>query len=345
MQNDFLEHIKAAYRGSILTQMIELGSRHKLFDALTAGPRTSIQLAEQTDLSERHLREWLGAVTVGGITTYDPSTKEFTLPADHAFWLTGNRYTNVGQMAGMLNGLAQRIDDVSTAFTNGGGVPYSQYRPHFTCAMDALGRAKYDALLVKVYLRKVSGLIDTLSAGTRVADVGCGTGHCINLMAEAFPNSVFVGYDFSEEAIALATEEALRMGLTNATFVVADAGSIPSGFDVVFAFDAIHDQADPVGVLNAIHQAVSAGGRFIMLDINASSNLEDNVADPANTMLYGISVMHCMEVSLAGGGPGLGTVWGHQLATQMLTDAGFTNIERFDLEGDPTNCLYASSRG
>ncbi len=344
MQNEFLDHIKAAYRGSILTQMIELGARHKLFDTLAGVPCTSVQLSERTGLSERHLREWLSAVTVGGITTYDAETKQFTLPADHAFWLTGNRYTNVAQMAGMLNGLAQRVDDVSAAFVSGGGVPYSQYRPHFTCAMDALGRAKYDALLVKVYLRKVSGLIEVLTNGVRVADVGCGTGHCVNLMAEAFPQSTFVGYDFSPEAIALAREEAASMGLTNASFEVADATEIPTAFDVVFAFDAIHDQSDPIGVLNAIHRAVTAGGRFVMLDINASSHLEDNVADPANTMLYGISVMHCMEVSLAGGGPGLGTVWGHQLATQMLTDAGFSHIERFDLEGDPTNCLYASVR-
>jgi SAM-dependent methyltransferase len=341
----FLEHLKASYRGAVLTMMIDLGHRHQLFEALAAQAATSTDLAERTGLSERHLREWLGAITVGGIVNYEPTSKTFTLPAENAFWLTGAGYTNLGAISGMLNGLTHRIDDVADAFSHGGGVPYEKYRPHFTCAMDAVGRARYDALLVRVYLRKVDGLVETLTHGALVADVGCGTGHCLNLMAKAFPASTFIGYDFAEDAIALGRDEATAMGLSNVSFEVADAASIPHEppFDVVFAFDAIHDQADPVGVLNAIRAAVKTdGGRFVMLDIKASSNLEDNMADPANLILYGTSVMHCMEVSLAGGGPGLGTVWGTQLATQMLHDAGFTTVAQFDLEGDPTNCLYVA---
>ena len=130
------------------------------------------------------------------------------------------------------------------------------------------------------------------------------------------------------------------MGLTNVAFHEADAAQVPPGFDVVFAFDAIHDQADPVGVLQAIRHAVGDHGVFVMLDIKASSNLEENLADPTSLVLYGMSVMHCMQVSLAGGGPGLGTVWGTQLATSMLNDAGFPSVTIHDLEGDPTNCLY-----
>ncbi len=341
----FLDHLKAAYRGAALTQMIELGSRHGLFDSLAVGPATSEALAKRTGLDERQLREWLGAVTVGEITTYDPNTKQYTLPAEHALWVTGTRHTNITPIAGMLNGLSQRIGEVADAFGHGQGVPYESYRPHFTCSMDVIGRAKYDALLVKVYLPKVAGLVDALRSGVRVADVGCGTGHCINLMAQAFPESSFVGFDFSADAIALARDEAEGMGLTNATFEVADAATVADAderFDVVFAFDAIHDQADPAGVLAAIHRSLKRGGRFVMLDINASSDLADNLAEPGNLILYAMSVMHCMQVSLAGGGPGLGTVWGHQLATTMLADAGFTDIDRSDLEGDPTNCLYAS---
>lgn len=342
----FLDHLKAAYRGAALTQMIELGARHGLFDALASGPTTSEGLAARTGLNERQLREWLGATTVGQITSFDPATLVYTLPSEHALWLTGTRHTNITPIAGMLNGLSQRIPDVADAFHHGRGVPYEAYRPHFTCSMDVVGRAKYDALLVKVYLSKVAGLLETLRSGARVADVGCGTGHCINLMAKAFPLSAFVGFDFSTEAIDHARTEAAEMGLTNATFEVADAATVADHhepFDVAFAFDAIHDQADPAGVLAAIHRSLKPHGRFVMLDINASSDLADNTADPGNLILYAMSVMHCMQVSLAGGGPGLGTVWGHQLATTMLGDAGFTGIERFDLEGDPTNCLYAST--
>ncbi len=339
----FLEHLKASYRGAMLTMMIDIGRRHQLFDALAKGTTTSAGLAERTGLSERHLREWLGAVTVGGIVEYDGTSQHFTLPGEHGFWLTGSGYTNLSGLSGMLTGLTERLGDVADAFAHGGGVPYEKYRPHFTCAMDAMGRARYDALLVRVYLPKIEGLVETLTSGARVADVGCGTGHCLNLMAKAFPASSFIGYDFAEDAIQLAREEAASMELTNVSFEIADASSVPNEppFDVVFAFDAIHDQADPTGVLTTIRRAVRPGGLFVMLDILASSHLEDNIVDPSTLILYGTSVMHCMQVSLAGGGPGLGTVWGTQLATQMLNEAGFANVERFDLEADPTNCLYS----
>ena len=337
----FLERLKSTFQGAVLTMMIDLGHRGGLFEALAVGPATSAELAASTGLSERHVREWLAAVTVGGVTTYDPVSGRHALPPEHAMWLTGTVFTNLAPMTGMLTGLGQRIDDVATTFRSGGGVPYASYRPHFTCAMDAMGRSKYDALLVGAYLPKVAGLVDVLRAGARVADVGCGTGHCINLMAQAYPASTFDGYDFSPEAIAMATSEAAAMGLDNATFHVADATAVPTGFDVVFAFDAIHDQSDPAGVLAAIRSALGEHGLFVMLDIKASSVLEDNMADPTTLVLYGISLMHCMQVSLAGGGPGLGTVWGTQLATQMLATAGFPDVTIHDLPGDPTNCIYA----
>lgn len=346
LSGEFLERLKSTFQGAILTMMIDLGHRSGLFEALATGPITSVGLAQTTALSERHVREWLGAVTVGGVTTFDPSTQQYTLPPEHAMWLTGTAFTNLAPMGGMLTGLGQRIDDVAHTFRTGDGVPYANYRPHFTCAMDAMGRAKYDSLLVNAYLPKVAGLVDALREGSQVADVGCGTGHCINLMAQAFPASTFQGFDFSVEAIAMATAEAAAMGLDNVVFHVADATSVhnqigPSGFDVVFAFDAIHDQSDPAGVLRAIRSALSGGGMFVMLDIKASSYLADNVADPTTLVLYGISVMHCMQVSLAGGGPGLGTVWGTQLAISMLNDAGFGDVTIHDLPGDPTNCIYA----
>jgi SAM-dependent methyltransferase len=341
---EFLESMKATYRGAVLTMMIDLGQRTGLFDALAQHAGSSAELAERTGLSERHVREWLGAVSVAGIVEYQPAMGDaaavFTLPPEHAMWLTGTGYTNMAPMSAMLTGLGQRLDDVDATFRNGGGVPYEKYRPHFTCAMDSLGRAKYDALLVPIYLPKVRGLTDRLRDGVRVGDVGCGTGHCLNLMAAAFPNSVFEGFDFSHEAIELARTESAAMGLNNVTFHVVDAALLPSGFDVVFAFDAIHDQSDPTGVLRAIRASLSDDGIFVMLDIKASSDLADNISNPLTLMLYGISVMHCMQVSLAGGGPGLGTVWGTQLATAMLNDAGFSSVTIHDLQGDPTNCIY-----
>ena len=338
----FVERVKAAYQGTVVTMMIDLGHRTGLLNELATGPATSSELATRAGVSERHVREWLSTLAVGGVVTYDAQSGAFTLPAEHAFWLTGPRYTNLAPMSGMLTGLAPRLDDVTEAFRSGGGVAYANYRPHFTHAMDAIGRARFDELLVKAYLPAATGLTDRLAAGSRAGDVGCGTGHCLNLMAAAFPASEFVGFDISDEAIALGRAEADALGLTNVTFEVTDVLKLPvdPAFDVLFAFDAIHDQADPAGVLARIRSALRPGGELFMVDIKASSNLEDNIAEPDRVMIYGISVMHCMEVSLASGGVGLGTAWGTQLATQMLHDAGFADVGVHDIEADPTNCIY-----
>lgn len=342
----FLERLKGAFQGSMLVMMIDLGHRGGLFSALAIGPVTVEGLAERTGQSSRQLREWLGAMAVGGIVDLDVETDTFTLPAEHAMWLTGASYTNLAPTAGLLTGLAPRIDDVLEAFKTGGGVSYDRYRPHFTHAMDALGRAKYDALLVRAYLPKAPGLVELLSDGVRAADVGCGTGHCANLLGAAFPASTFVGFDIADDAIALGRAEAASLGLTNTTFEALDVRrGLPTSppFDVLFAFDAIHDQHDPAGVLSRMRAALRPGGTLFMLDIKASSNLADNLADPSMIVLYGTSVLHCMQVGLHNGGAGLGTVWGTQLATQMLTEAGFASITIHDLPGDPTNCLYVCS--
>lgn len=339
----FLEKMKVSFQGSMLVMMIDLGHRALLFSALSTAPATVSALAMRTGQSERHLREWLGAMAVGGVVEYDDDTETFTLPPEHALWLTGSSYTNLAPTAGLLTGLAPRIDDVIEAFRTGEGVSYDRYRPHFTHAMDGLGRAKYDALLVRAYLPKAPGLVALLEAGVRAADIGCGTGHCVNLLAAAFPDSTFTGFDIADDAVALGRAEATSMGLTNATFEAVDVlHGLPTDppFDVLFAFDAIHDQHDPGGVLSRMRASLRDGGTLFMLDIKASSNLVDNMADPAMIVLYGTSVLHCMEVGLHNGGAGLGTVWGTQLATQMLNDAGFASVAIHDLPGDPTNCLY-----
>ena len=338
----FVETLKHTYEAAMLTMMLDLGHRTGLLNALAKSPASSAQLATDTNLSERHVREWLSSLTCAGVTEYDTATTTFFLPPEHALWLTGNKSTNLAPIAAMLMGLAPRLDDVEAAFRSGGGVHYDKYRPHFTHAMDALGRAKYDELLVNTYLPKAPGLPELLEGGVRVGDVGCGTGHCLNLMAAAYPASTFVGYDLSTEAVALGNAEAAAMGLTNVSFAAVDVLALPihEPFDVLFAFDAIHDQANPVGVLARIREALAPGGLFFMVDIKASSDLTKNMGQPDKVITYGISVMHCMEVSLAVGGAGLGTAWGTELATEMLGVAGFRDITVHDIERDPSNCIY-----
>ena len=165
-------------------------------------------------------------------------------------------------------------------------------------------------------------------------------------MAQAFPASRFTGYDFSEGAVRAARAEAGSLGLANASFEVIDVATLGIGacFDAVTAFDAIHDQAHPAAVLHNVHRALRPGGTFLMVDIKASSKVEDNIAIPWGTYLYAISTFHCMSVSLGLDGDGLGTVWGKQLALSMLADAGFKDVDPKEIESDPFNTYYIAKK-
>jgi SAM-dependent methyltransferase len=226
-------------------------------------------------------------------------------------------------------------------------VPYSAFRPEFTDVMDAANRTAFDGLLVDAWLPLAPGLTDELRRGIRVADVGCGTGHALVVLGKAFPASSFVGYDLARDAIERARAEAAAEGLENVRYEVLDAASldVDEPFDAAFVFDAIHDQAQPATVLARIHAALRPGGAFFMVEPRASSNLEDNVEHPFAAWLYSVSTLHCMTVSLAEGGAGLGTVWGEQLACQMLADVGFVDVVVHEAPEDPLNSLYLSRAG
>jgi SAM-dependent methyltransferase len=241
--------------------------------------------------------------------------------------------------------LARHVPGVAQCFRTGGGVPYSEYRPDFTEAIDASWRLLYDGLLIKAFLPAVKGLPERLEDGIRVADLGCGTGHAITVMACEYPNSSFVGYDFSQEAIARATAEAADMELVNARFELLDVTQLPAEpkFDLITSFDSIHDQRDPAGTLRRAAEALAPGGIYFMVEPKASSKLEENIGNPFTPYMYGVSVMHCLTVSLAEGGAGLGTAWGEQTARRYLDEAGFTNVELVDAPG-PQNTIYICTR-
>ena len=329
--------------GASIMLMVEIGRQVGLFEAMASLTTASAPaIAERAGLVERYVREWLGAMVCGGIVEYDPLTRTYTLPAEHAAMLTGASSRNLASAASFFPLLSRVVPDVARAFRDGGGVPYSAYQPDFTELMDRRSRPRYDEFLVDRYLG-LPALGPRLEGGIRVADIGCGTGYCINLMARHYPKSSFVGYDVSEAAIGRARDEARALGLTNVSFVVQDVARLTTDapFDLITAFDAIHDQVDPAEVLRRIHAALGLGGTFLMLDVWASSNLEDNVAAPMSAFLYTVSTMHCMTVSLAHHGAGLGTAWGTQLATQMLKAAGFDEVQVFE-RVDPMNSLYVA---
>jgi SAM-dependent methyltransferase len=339
---EFANRLLDIYTGGFLTYMIEIGEATGLFTAAAAAPATPAQLAERAGLSERHVREWLGAMVVAGIFDYQPESAVYTLPPERAACLTGSSPYNLAPRSLGLSRLGRVVPKVIDTFRRGGGVPYPDYMPDFTELMDALGRHRYDNLLVSVYLGLAPGLTDRLAGGISVADIGCGSGHVANLMAQAFPRSSFVGYDLTENGIAVADAEAASMRLGNVRFEVLDLVRLPDApkFDLITAFDVIHDQARPAEVLARVNRALAEDGTFFMFDIRASSRLEENIPNPMAAYLYSISVLHCMQVSLAYDGAGLGTCWGEQLARRMLGEAGFGSVQTFEPPLDPTNLLY-----
>jgi 2-polyprenyl-3-methyl-5-hydroxy-6-metoxy-1,4-benzoquinol methylase len=191
----------------------------------------------------------------------------------------------------------------------------------------------------------VPGLADRLAAGVRVLDVGCGRGRILHRLATLFPASRFTGIDLSEEAIGYARAEAAGQGLDNVDFVVADLSDFdtaaePGAFDCVTTFDAVHDQARPLSVLKGIHRALKADGIYLMQDIKGSSHVHENIGHPIATFLYTVSCMHCMTVSLAQGGEGLGAMWGEQMTREYLRRAGFRSIETHQPAHDIQNNWY-----
>ena len=334
--------------GAGLALMTSIGHQTGLFDAMAVlPPSTSQQIAAAAGLRERYVREWLGAMVTGCVIDYDPANGMYTLPPEHAAWLTRSAGPqNMAAITQRISMLGRVEEGIIESFRKGGGVPHSAY-PGFQRQMAELSTPGYDARLIRVSLPAIPGLVQRLQADIDVADVGCGSGHAINLMAQAFPNSRFTGYDISEEGVAAGREEAVRLGLTNVRFEARDVANlnVPGRFDLVTAFDVIHDLAQPSRALKEIAEALRPNGTFLMVDIGASSELHDNLLHPMGPFLYANSTMRCMTTSLAENGEGLGTMWGEQKALQMLAGAGFTRVEVKRVPGDNVNNYYVASKG
>ena len=344
---EFAGRLVGVVNDSLLALSISMGHQTGLFDTMAAlPPSTSEEIARAAGLQERYVREVLGALVTGGIVTYDAAEARYDLPREHAAVMT--RAAGVDNLAAFTQfaGLLGRVEqDVVRCFREGGGVPYESF-PTFQRQLGEMTRDTVDATLLTSTLDLVPGLRQRLEEGIDVADVGCGSGYVSNVLGRAFPNSRFVGYDISEEGIAAGREQAAEWGLENVRFEVRDVSDlgVTDAFDFITTFDAVHDQVAPDRVLHNIAQALRADGVYLCVDIAASSHLEENLDHPLGPTLYTISTMHCMTVSLAHGGAGLGTMWGEQTARRMLGEAGFTDITTERVEGDVFNVYYVARK-
>lgn len=326
-----------------LTLLISVGHRTGLFETLaTTGPTTSTGLAERAGLQERYVREWLGAMTVGHLVEHEPSTATYRLDAEHAGLLTSAGPFNLAATAQFVPVLAAVEDELVTCFRQGGGVPYGAY-PRFHEVMEADSAQTVLAALETAILPLVPGLTERLADGIDVLDVGCGRGRALAQLARSYPRSRFTGLDLSPDALAYA--ESLAGDLGNLSFVGGDATRLvevfaASSFDLVTTFDALHDQAHPAAVLAGIRTLLRPEGLYLAQDINTSGSHHGDIDHPLGPFLYTISTMHCMTVSLAQGGDGLGAAWGRPRAERMLAEAGFGQVAVHRLPHDDQNLYY-----
>ncbi len=342
----FSSRFLAALNDGALCLMASIGHRSGLFDAMRGQPfATPEEIARRAGLNERYVREWLGAMTTSRVVEIDAATGRYRLPDEHAGCLT--RAAAADNMAAFTQYIAElgRVEeDVLACFREGGGVSYDRYpRFHAIMAEDS-GQSVMSSLESHV-IPLVPGLDARLASGIRVLDLGCGRGRILNRLAELYPQSRFAGIDLSEDAIAFARAHASEQGSTNVSFAAADLSDFdekaePESFDFITTFDAVHDQAHPLNLLKGIHRALSGDGVYLMQDIRGSSDVSRNLDHPLGTLLYTISCMHCMTVSLAQGGEGLGAMWGEERAREYLERAGFRSVETRQLAHDVQNNWY-----
>lgn len=329
--------------GAFLMALGYIGDQLGLFKALEAsGAASSAELAAETGLNERYVREWLKAMVAAEYLDFDERTSRYVMTAAQAAVLSDEESPLFAGGAFKLTmPTLYNVPRIADSFRNGGGIPYAEIGPDVPCAIEQVFRPGYLHFLVADWLAKVPGLTERLEKGARVVDVGCGRGQSTVAMARAYPHSRFVGVDYHPESIEAARGLAIRQGLTNVQFIAAPAEQAlaPGSCELVCAFDCIHDMVDPVASLEAIREALVADGVFVWGEPNATHEPHQN-RNPIGRLFHAISPLHCLTVSLAHGGAGLGTVIGEAGARELARQAGFASFERLPTQ-HPFNQFFA----
>lgn len=335
-REQFINQLLGYVTGASLSGMIYIGDKVGLFKAMAgAGPLLAAETAAKAGLQERYVREWLSAMAAAGIVEYDAATERFTFPEEHAAALADENSPSF--LAGFFQNTPAMVTvapRVAEAFVKGGGVPFSEYGPDLVAGIDRSNRTQYQHHLVKRWLAAMPHVVAKLQEGGCAADVGCGSGYPSILMAQAFPRSRFYGFDVSEESLARARADAQRKGVSDRVeFHRVSATALPETpkFDVITSFDAIHDMVDPRGVLRAIRRALADDGTYFMVEPKSGDTLAENL-NPMGAMMYSMSTLHCLTVSLAHGGEGIGTAIGPNKVRELAEGAGFAHVRRLPIE-------------
>lgn len=318
--------------GSMGLMMAYMGDRLDLYSALAElGTATSQELADSTGLDERYVREWLSANAAAGYVNYDPESSAFSMSPEQ-FVIFGQD-GHPACMQGFFQAVVSTYLDEPKAtevFRSGEGLPWSDHNACLFCGTERFFRPLYAANLIENWLPSLDGVTRKLERGARVADVGCGHGASTILMAQAFPNSTFHGFDFHEPSIEHARERARSAGVAgNTIFEVVAAKEYPgSDFDLVTVFDALHDMGDPVGASSHILGSLKEDGTFMLVEPAAGDALEDNLHE-LGVIYYSFSTMVCTPASRAQEvGLALGAQAGEKRLTDVLRRGGFTRVRR-----------------
>ena len=329
--------------GSFTMALGYIGDRLGLFKAMAGqGPMRSANLAARTQLNERYVREWLRAMVAAEYLEYDVTTDMYRMSEEQAYVLVNEDSPMfTGGIFQFATPSVWNVPRIVDAFRNGGGIPFSEIGDDVWHGIERNSRTRYLNYLVKDWLRAIPGLSEKLARGANIADIGCGAGQSTLIMGKEFPKSKFIGIDFHGPSITRARKHAADAGLNNVTFLQAPAHELPSSgpFDLICGFDCIHDMVDPRGALRAIRKALASDGVFLWSEPNASDNAYEN-RNPIGKALHAISPLHCMTVSLAHNGAGLGTVIGEKGARDLAKEAGFSHFERLPIQ-NPFNQFFA----
>lgn len=326
---------------SVHTGMVVIGERLGLYKALADGPVTAAQLAAKTHTDERYVREWLASQAAGGYVTYDETSETFSLSAEQAFTLSNE--DSPAYLPGAFElawGSLAAVPRIADSFRTGAGMGWNEQDASVFHGCEKFFRPGYAANLVSAWIPALEGVQAKLERGARVADVGCGLGASTLLMAAAFPNSRFAGFDYHAGSIEAARASAQRTGVAaRVDFEVSSAKAFPgSGYDLVAMFDCLHDMGDPAGAAKHVRQALSEDGTWMIVEPYANDQLKDNL-NPVGRVYYSFSTLLCtpcsrsQEVGLC-----LGAQAGESRIRDVVTSAGFSRFRR--AAETPFNIVY-----
>jgi len=339
--NAFVGQFVTDLGAAVHAGMVVIGEKLGLYKALASEPMTAAQLAAKTKTDERYVREWLASQAAGGYVTYDDKTDTFSLNAEQAFTLANEE--SPAYLPGAFElalGSLSAVPRITESFRTGAGMGWHEHADGVFHGCEKFFRPGYAANLVSSWIPALSGVKEKLERGARVADVGCGKGASTILMANAFPNSRFVGFDYHDKSIEAARESASKNGLAGrVSFDVSSAKNFPGkDYDFVAIFDCLHDMGDPIGAAAHIRQSLAKDGTLMIVEPFANDRLKDNL-NPVGRVYYSFSTLLCtpcsrsQEVALC-----LGAQAGEARIREVVTAASFTRFRR--ATETPFNIVY-----